>query len=332
MAMNFSLKIKSYALCRDFLKLIYNGEEYTLPEFSKKYKDGIFSLEKMLPQCEIEYRSKRMTFDEYKNNIASLASQLGFYTRHHDEIMPHEIGFAANDPDYYKAAKFLEKAENCIQTARYYFINSADILEYDCCINWKAGYEGIYHIRTMNFSTAIIWYNNCFDYIIQIAFLAFGLYKNMKKLNDDSSLEEILKQCTYNNLKMICEKKKDEEGFSILWDIIERCRNDRQTLNDWANYSKHKGGLGFYGLNPEMPLKLYVATEGEDCESRLSDFEPCKIDIDSSIDIVVQAHNALIRCLDELINFINFDAAKIIQMDGKIIYPDKKKYRKIYIE
>jgi len=331
--MRFEIESKTYAECENFLKLAYNGEEYSLAEFSSTYKTKNFDIEKLLPECELLYRGQRKSFDDYASERRSLAESLEFFTGYHDEVMPIEINLAISNSEYYQAAKFLEKAETCLQTARYYFLQSEDILEYDCCVNWRAGYLAIYGIRTMNFSTAIIWYNNCFDYIVQIAFLAFGLYKNIKKYSESLSFEEVLKLCTYNSLKVLHENNPDNEGLSTLWDIIETCRVARQDLNDWANYSKHKGGLGFIGLKPEPPIHVFVGTPDGGYESRTSEFEAITLDIDQSAEKVISSHMALSKCLRELMTLINFPAAQCsLNNEGTFVIPDKRAYRKVSLD
>ncbi len=330
--MNLTFQSKTYASCNDFLKLIYNNNEYTLSSFSEAFKEKNFDLDILLPQCTLIYRDKKISYEEYIAFRRDVANRLNFFNRYREELIPIEFHLAISDKAYYQAAKFLGKAEECLQTARYYFYQSTDILEYDCVLNWKSGYQGIYALRTMNFQTAIIWYNNCFDYIVQIAFLAFELYRNVKRYNDGLDFEEILKMCTYNTMKVLHENQPKNTELSNLWNLIEECRIARQDLNDWANYSKHKGGLGFVGLRPESPFQIYVGKPGEPMESRVSEFESIIIDIDDCVEKIISAHNALIKCLNNLMDFINFPGAKYsINDEGKLVIPDKKTYRKIVL-
>lgn len=330
--MDITIQAKTYAECNGFLSLIYNGREYNLHDFSSEFKTDDFSLDHLLPKCDIVYRGKRMTYEEYVDQQRSISAQLKFFTRYREEIMPIEIGLAISNKEYYRATKFLEKAENCLQTARYYFYRSTNIMEYDCCINWKSGYQGIYDLRSRNFQTAIIWYNNCFDYIVQIAFLAFGLYKEVRRYTDDMNFEEILKLCTYNTLKTLHENNPANSGLTNLWNIIETCRVARQDLNDWANYAKHKGGIGFVGLKPDTPVQIYIGSTTGGYESRISEFESITLDMDTSVNKVISAHEALIRCLNDLTDFIDFPAALFtINEEGRYVFPKKITYSKVIL-
>lgn len=328
--MNLTIQVKTTAVCNDFLRLIYQDKEYSLAEFSTAFKKTEFDMDRLLPQCCIVYRGEKILFEEYVAKRRAISTRLQFFTRYRDEVLPIEIGLAISDKAYYQAAKFLEKAENCLQTARYYFYRSTDILEYDCCVNWKSGYQAIYGLRSMNFQTAIIWYNNCFDYIVQVAFLAFGLYRGIRRYNDALPFEEILKMCTYNALKTLHENQPTNTGLNDLWNIIEKCRVARQDLNDWANYSKHKGGLGFVGLNLESPIQIYVGSTQGGYESRISDFEAITLDMDQSVEKVILAHEALMTCMNDLMDLINFPAAQHhINEEGQFVFPDKSTYCKV---
>ena len=117
-----------------------------------------------------------------------------------------------------------------------------------------------------------------------------------------------------------------------MWDIIETCRLGRQKLNDWANYFKHKGGLGFIDLKPESPYAVFVQGESGKMEARTNEFEAITIDMDESIEEVVNAHNALINCMNSLIDFIGFkNAMYSISEDGRFVIPEKSSYCKISV-
>lgn len=209
-------------------------------------------------------------------------------------------------------------------------MQGADIIEYDCNIPWRYGYLPIYDIRATNFSTAIVWYNNCFDYILQIVFQAFELFKQDRRYKEDMSFEEKLSLCTFRVFRDIHNEYPDNVEYNHLWDILNRCHVATSQLNDWANYAKHKGGIGYVGLKPDSPFEIYVGVPGESMESRTSEFESIKLDMDDSVSTLVEAHKAICVCLDEIVNFIDFSACKYaITEDGKFDIPDASSYVKI---
>lgn len=316
--------------CISYLLLEYAGKQYSLDEFSATFKKAEYQVDSMLPECKIVYRGTAISFEEYKASRIRLSDQLTIFQKYSNDVLPMEVYLAICNYDYYKAAKFLEKAENCLQTARYYLMQSADIIEYDCNIPWKYGYQPIYEIRATNFTTAIVWYNNCFDYILQIVFLAFELFKKVRRYRADMSFEEKLSLCTFKLFRDLHREHPDNEDFTHLWNILERCHNAISILNEWANYAKHKGGIGYVGLKPDSPFQIYIGTPDGTTESRTSEFESIKLDMDKSVSTLVDVHKALGSCLEEIVAFIDFGACRyVITENGEFEIPDKSSYVKI---
>lgn len=318
--------------CISYLLLEYGGKQYSLDEFSATFKKAEFQIDGLLPKCKIVYKGKAISFEEYKASRIRLSDQLTVFQKYSSDVFPIEVYLAICNYDYYKAAKFLEKAENCLQTARYYLMQGADIIEYDCNIPWKYGYQPIYDIRATNFTTAIVWYNNCFDYILQIVFLAFELFKKVRRYRADMSFEEKLSMCTFKVFRDLHREYPDNEEFTQLWDILKRCHNAISELNEWANYAKHKGGIGYVGLKPDSPFQVYIGTTDGSMESRTSEFESIKLDMDESVSVLVEAHKALVSCLEEIVDFIDFESCRYtITEDGKFDIPEKSSYVKIQL-
>lgn len=318
--------------CNQYLKLLYKDKEYTLEGFSDEFKSGEFSLENLLPKCALIYKGKKITFEEYSNNIKSFSNSLKFFERYQNEIIPLEIYLQISNYAYYKAAKFFEKAEECLQTARYYLLMCHNILNYDCNLNWKSGYCAIFQVRTMNCKTAIIWYNNCFDYILQIIFLAFELYKSMPKYNSNLTFEDILRLCTYKSIKDLHIANSSNLNLNTLWNILEKCRNGLNDINSWANYAKHKGGIGFIGLKPVSPLDVNRTGADGNTQHLTSEFDSISLDLDDSISVLAEAHKTLYDCLNEIMDFIDFQKATLQKdKNNNFVVPDKNSYVKVIL-
>lgn len=332
--MNFTATAKTTAECSNFLHIIYEGQNYKIEDFSSKYKNGQdFVLDQKLKQCNIEYRGQVMTYEEMGQSNFTFSESLPFFTRYHDEIYPHEHLIMIGNYNYYKSAKFLSKAEKCLQTARYYLMNSKNILSTDFDINWSSGYGPQFLIRTIDFTTAVTWYNNCFDYILQIIYLAFELYKKVPKYNNAWTFEEILKMCSYLTVKKIYIANMAVNNLAALWNVIEVCHIALTDVNTWANYIKHKGGINFDGLTPDEPFHATMTDKDGNVIAESGDFDAIMLDLDQSISKLQLAHNALFNCLDQIVTFIDFNAA-IPLPDSKtknLLIPDKNKYVKIIL-
>ena len=331
--MKLTFQSKTVAECKDYLQVIYNNEKYSLEDFSNKFKKSEFQLETLLPNCIFVYKGKEISFNDYKENILTLNNSLPISKIYHERIYPQEVHLSICNFEFYKAAKFLDKAETCLQTARYYLIKSANILEYDSILPWKYGYQPIFDVRAMNFTTSIIWYNNCYDYILQIAFLAFELYKYMPKYKDTMPFEDVLKLCTYNNIFSLYEKNKNNTYLEELWQLLSNCHTDISEINTWANFAKHKGGIGVIGLKPDSPFKIYIGKPNETPELRTNEFEPLKLDIDLSVEKIIKAHNSLFESISKLVDFIGFENAHFSFNDeGQYVIPEKATYLKVNLD
>ena len=324
---------RTIAASENFLKILIDGDTYTLADFSSKFKTSDFSLDEKLKECIIEYRGTNMTYNEMCKKHFQFSESLHFFNRYNEEIYPLEHFILICNTDYYKAAKFLHKAEKCLQTARYYLLCSENLLSTDYEINWSGGYQAQFGIRTYHFTTAVIWYNNCFDYILQIVYLAFALYKKVSGYDASLPFEDLLKKCRYETLEKIYNANNAIPSFVALWNIISDCRNALSNINLWANFIKHKGGIEFEGTTPPTPLQMSISDENGNKVAENSEFDAIVLDLDHSIHELGDVHKALHKCLDEIVTFIDFNAAIPTKdaTDGKLLIPDKTTYVKILL-
>ncbi|MGG1314568.1 hypothetical protein [Cohnella laeviribosi] len=307
--MNIKFTSKTTPNCQNYLHIIYDNNQYSLEEFSKKYKVSDFSLDEKLKDAIIQYRGKKMTYEELGKAIYDFSEELKFVDRYAKEIYPIEHLIFISNRDYYKASKYVNKTERCLQTARYYLINSYNLLTTDFECNWSTGYGPQFLLRTMDFTTAVVWYNTCFDYILQIVYFAFGIYKKTDGYTDQTSHEDLLKKCTYNFMGQIYSKHKTVPNFKTLWKIVTKCYSALSEINTWANYIKHKGGISFTGLIAPDPFLIKLTDSNGNVIAESSDFESIEIDLDSSLNVLKDAHMALYDCFNNLIDFIDFQSA-----------------------
>lgn len=327
---NLTFTSRTVPECEQYLQLVYQDRVFLLDEFSEAFKTQPYQLEQLLPECSIIYRGTTMTFDEYKASRVAISHQLNLSRQYSNSVVSLEPMLAISNFDYYKSAKFLEKAEACLQSARIYLMRGANIIDLDCNIPWKYGYLPIFDLRTINLTTAIIWYNNCFDHILQIAFLAYELYRDLKDFKQDMALEDILRLCSYSNFVKIQKKHSDETSFSELWAIIEECHSALSNINTWANYAKHKGGIGYIGLKPDCPYQIFVGGADGKMEARTSEFEPIRLDADQCIPELITGHKAICKCIAALVEFIEYPNANYkIDENGRFDIPEKSTYVKI---
>lgn len=331
--MNITFTSKTTSECQNYLHIICENSEYSLEDFAKKYKTTDFSLNEKLKETVILYRGNKMTYEELGKAIYDFSEELKFVDRYTKEIYPIEHFMLISNTDYYKAAKYINKTEKCLQTARYYLMNSYNLITTDFECNWSSGYGAQFLLRTMDFTTAVIWYNSCFDYILQIVYFAFGIYKKIDGYTEQTSHEDLLKKCTYNKMGEIYSQYKNIPNYKALWKIITKCYNTLSEINSWANYIKHKGGISFAGLYPSDPFLMRMTDLQGNVIAESSNFESIEIDLDDSLNVLRDAHKALFDCINDLIDFIDFNCAipqKHPKKDGLVI-PNAKSYVRVIL-
>ena len=136
--------------------------------------------------------------------------------------------------------------------------------------------------------------------------------------------------CSYKNFTKIHNKRANDTNFSELWTIIEDCHKALSNINIWANYAKHKGGIGYIGLKPQCPYQIFVGSPDGKVESRTSEFEPVQLDADQCIPELVAGHQAICNCIAALVDFIEYPKANYkIDKNGRFDIPEKSTYVKI---
>lgn len=331
--MNITFTAKTTPECNEYFHLLYDGIDYSLEDFAKKYKTTDFSLDEKLKESIIMYRGEKMTYEELGKAIYAFSEELKFIDRYTKEIYPSEHLLLMSNRDYYKAAKYINKTEKCFQTARYYLMNSYNLITTDFDCNWCSGYGPQFLLRTMNFTTAVIWYNSCFDYLLQVVYFAFGIYKKTHGYTELTSHEDLLKKCTYITMGEIYSCYKTIPNYKALWKIITKCFNALSEINKWANYIKHKGGISFAGLNPPDPFLVKMTDLAGNVIAESSNFESIEIDLDNSLNILRDTHKALYVCINDLIDFIDFRSAipqKHPKKDG-LLTPNITSYVKVIL-
>ena len=318
--MKIQFTATNYAECKNFLTIKNKQDNcfITLEEFIKLNPTISKSC---LDNCIINYRGRIIDFTQYVNEYLNITEGLLFYD------YTTLVGTYFNFDD--RAALYhIQKASDCLQTARYYAIKSSLLLDYDLNMPWKYGYQPQFYFRCVNFGTAASWYANCFDYILQIVYWGFSLYQNVvdkqkQKYNQTWDKKKILKLCNYNFVINELERNK----LNSLKTAIELCYKQCASIKRITNYIKHKSGVDYLYLLPkplgecffskrelsedEMKQMIFSNAKMPNVE-RIEEFEsPIKIDIDKSINDLHIAHKALHNCLVKVVNELDLISRKL---------------------
>lgn len=301
-----TITAKTYPKCDDYLRIRKVDDEYKkIEDFIKLYPN---IKEPEVYECMIKYRAVEKTYKEFMNDYLSFADQLHFVKFNPCKIIIHQP---------VRVSKyFIEKAIDCLQTARFFAIKSHLILDRNSNLNWTQGYIPQYSFRCTYFGTAVTWYSNTFDQLLQAVFWGFELYtdavdKKRNHYNDSWDAKKTLKFCNYDFVIRILKNR----GYTDAHKLLISCFKKIKEIRSWANYIKHKGGIDYKDSEPEEPIRIYVAPRNSninvtqlDERFAIENFKsPIEIDIDEKCNTLLQVHCALYECITQIIDVIDFD-------------------------
>lgn len=299
--------IEKEAECCNFLKISYGGNTYNMEDFAAYCSNFSLNINSITEKCEFIYRDVRLTYEQLCQRARDFPHDLPFSCHYSETLHSLSTELFSYNNDYYIASVVVGKLENCLQIGRYYLIKSHSIFQSNAELPWLNGYQAHYAARTFNFATAIMWYNNCFDYILQIPYFFYGLYRLSDSYNKTVKYSALSKGCDYRTLSDIYGNNKTITGFRELWKIITKCSNALRTVNKWANYIKHKGGVQFSHLNPPNLLFTIVKHDDGNVTAMGEDFDVSELDMDASYQELVNAHKSIVLCINHLMEFIDFE-------------------------
>lgn len=307
----FTFSTRSVPDCRYFLKIRWPDEEYLpIDEFVTLHPGA--SLEE-LRLCDIQYRNQGKNYREYLDEYVDFSERLQF--------LRLSTSWLITNPTIKAAQYFAEKAADCLQNARLFALKSYLILNPKDTSSWKHGYISQFHTRCVYFGTAATWYSNTFDQLLQVVYWAYELYTAVKDrdgnaYDDTWDVKKIMALCTY---EFVVSELKARNLLDVK-KCLTSCSGKIQEVRTWANFIKHKGGVEYKHLEPELDIKIFIMPAGTiesenaapDDRFALKNFKsPIEVDIDEKIETIETAHIALHACATKIIEAIDFDKYRL---------------------
>lgn len=295
--------------CKNFLKIQWPSESFTtIDKFIEVHSNATAE---EIGKCKINYRGIVKTYKDYINDYSVRSNSI--------EFKRFCLYMVVSDQKIRTSLYFLKYAIECLNNGRLFTIKSLLIVDTDYNSNWKYGYVPQFLFRCIYFGTAVMWYSNSFDQILQTVYWAYGLYESANCAlnnsdNDVDDLKDILKKCNY---KLVMKLLK-EKGLCNLKKQLETCYIKMGKVREWANFLKHKGGISYKYLEPKVQFQSYVIPVNENIKEEeifdigeeflLNYFDsPIAIDIDKEISVLENVHKLLYECIDNVINSIDYD-------------------------
>ncbi|HEY1009838.1 MAG TPA: hypothetical protein VGE26_11410 [Sphingobacteriaceae bacterium] len=270
----------------------YKGSEFTLQDLKKQNNDFATSLE--LP-------------NEFLVNLSRL---------------PYAM---CGDIGYILASEKFHQLYSLIATARFALISAHQKI-HKHLVQWESGSAGQFWLRSQYLKNAILWYDSCKDYFLQIIFFAFD-FKPIKKANSRKDYETLLKQCRWEKMKP--ELAKKAEAAVLLERLTQYKSNDSVTsVRNLSNSLKHHAHLLFKEIHSRPDVEI------TDVNGFTSKFiEPERIGIDETVLLLADVHHEVIAFGKFLLEFIDFGKIftegkdRIIDLSSK---KPKEEYKKFF--
>lgn len=174
MAREITISASTRPVCSSFFKIREQDSEYqSMEEFTYTHSEIDNSL---LQKCFIKYRDKdELTYEQYVERFHEFVGTMRFVNfKPSPFILEQSI-----KPSVY----FAQKADECLQAARFFTIKSYKLFDSDDNLSWSQGYTPQFFFRCLYFGTASTWYINTYDQILQTVYWGKKLYTSAKLKN-----------------------------------------------------------------------------------------------------------------------------------------------------
>ena len=129
--------------------------------------------------------------------------------------------------------RLFQDVYNTFALAKFSFLEGFRKLHLYSTLKWESGAYGQYWIRTSYLNNAIIWYNSCFDILLQTLWIGKRYYMNIFQLEDLwLKYDDVLAKCRENKIPEECFKSFANES------CVKFVRLS-------ANKLKHRNGLRY---------------------------------------------------------------------------------------
>ena len=303
--MKIDFTIKKEAAANKYLKLIHEDNEILFEEISTQYSNE--ELQSMLKHFKYKYKGKLMTYQDVCNKVVKTSDQLKFPKIHKDLLVPNEAKLFIIDRDVFASTYKAISFEETLGRARYNLIKAVDLFFIPIEVEWSKGYGAHYKLRAIYLENAIIDYNQCFDFILQMWWFAFGFYKLSEKYDAYLNFRKLSSICTQNEMGRIIKEHIEDPTQKQYWKKLNAFSGKLDKINSWANEIKHRGNLRIEGVYIEELYEIKIFNEGT-VEST-KDYTPIVVNLEDAIRELEKVHKTYVDCYEFSVEAINYRKA-----------------------
>lgn len=293
---NLVATARSEAECLNFLRMIYEGKEYTCDAFKKYVNESGLNFDFALKETTIKYRGYSRKYLEYVDEF----NEIGF------KLLASELYLNKYSLDlrYYRDIQkalminFIERIEDALSNAKIYIGQALWVLP----DNYDESYVITYNKRALSFENACMSLYSCYDYMLC---LVYSYYKYEELVAGDKDLEEMLKEAKFNKVrKVLTEEIKDERALKMM-KVLDELLAQTSQVRDWCNAVKHRGGIEYYGLKPKHLFRVEVSVHGRKVDTT-NLFRLPVVDIDEEMEKVMRAYVATYEEVQKIVEYLEW--------------------------
>lgn len=243
------------------------------------------------------YKNKQYSLNEFVDEDIRLSRELSFAGSinglgaiHNLEVIDLAMSSRLSEEELatcIETFRLFQDVYNTFSLARFALLDGYKKLHLHSTITWESGDKAQLWLRTYYLNNAIIWYNSCFDILLQTLWIGKKYYQNRlcTFLGLCNDFDTILSKCRLEHIPEKCM-----ENFSKS-DICKYVR-------DKANKLKHRNGLRYKEfVDPNL------------CWFKLKDYDSLKtvssVDIEEVISNLTEYHKSFIALIEEVKEIIN---------------------------
>lgn len=184
--------------------------------------------------------------------------------------------------------RLFQDVYNTFALAKFSFLEGFRKLHLYSTLKWESGVYGQYWIRTSYLNNAIIWYNSCFDILLQTLWIGKRYYMNIFQLEDLwLKYDDVLVKCRENKIPEECFKSFANES------CVKFVRLS-------ANKLKHRNGLRYKEFcDPNLIMFALGDYNSRKTES--------SINTEEVISNLTSYHKAFVALVDEVKEIIRIE-------------------------
>ena len=239
----------------------------------------------------LHYKDSSLTLKDFVKENLEISKELKLLDSINDLEKIHQFNMMENFPN---ASSDKETVAVCTETfrlfqdvyntfalARFSFLEGFRKLHLYSTLKWESGAYGQYWIRTSYLNNAIIWYNSCFDILLQTLWIGKRYYMNIFQLEDLwLKYDDVLAKCRENKIPEECFKSFANES------CVKFVRLS-------ANKLKHRNGLRYKEFcDPNLIMYAFGDYNSKSTEASTG--------IEEVITELTSYHKAFIALVDEV--------------------------------